>query len=84
LVPKSGPQIKTKLGELVQIQLNTGESIRGCVSERVQNGVRLSEAYITEDTPESADRDDLWVPCFVMIEIPYSKMESLRIISLGP
>lgn len=84
MVLEKGPQISTKLGEVVQIRFKTGEYVRGSVAEKTRNGVRLSNAFITEEKPEVADRDDSWVPCMVLIEVPFERVQTMQIVSLGP
>ena len=75
--------LERKRGQMVQVRLKEGEIIKGYVTEETGSSIRLTDAYITLEDPDTGEPDDVWAPCLVEIEIPYIDMESLRILSNG-
>lgn len=71
----------TKLGEVVQITLKTGERIRGLLIEKTSGGFRLSDSMISDS---ESDEDSNWTTFPGFIEVNWSSIESFQIISQGP
>jgi hypothetical protein len=76
-------KIRTRLGEVVQIELKTGIALRGSVSEKFGEGIRLSEAYVTNHLGPR-EEENSWSPCVGLVEVPYDEIATLQIISMGP
>jgi len=78
------PALETKLGEIVQIKLKTTERVRGCVIERTSEGFRLSNSLISSTPNEKKEKDQDWTPFPGFIEVDWTSIESLEVMSLGP
>ena len=78
------PALEIKLGEIVQIKLKTTERVRGCVIERTSEGFRLSNSLISSTPNEKKEKDQDWTPFPGLIEVDWTSIESLEVMSLGP
>jgi hypothetical protein len=65
------------------VELKTGIALRGEVSEKFGEGIRLSEAFVTNRLGPGDDGNS-WSPCVGLVEVPYDEIETLQIISMGP
>ena len=76
-------KIRTKLGEVVQVELKTGIVLRGEITEKFGEGFRLAEAFVTNSLGPGDDENS-WSPCVGLVEVPYDEIDTLQIISMGP
>jgi len=77
--------IDVNLGEGVLIHLNTGDVIGGNVAEKTEKGFRLADAFfVIKDKGTGKQRpEESRAAVLGLIEIPYSNVETLQVLSVG-